>query len=83
MGWSVLSNNPLTKWKHWDPPLLLTTISCGPLDVISVEETSMTITSDVEGRRPTYDTVIEARITLEVDLNIGGLLCGAPSEEVS
>ena len=42
MGWSVLSNNPFKKWKHWALPLILTTITCGPLDVISVEETSMT-----------------------------------------
>ena len=40
----------------------------------------MTITSYVDGRRPDYDTVVEAQITLDVDLNVGGLLCGAPAE---
>ena len=40
----------------------------------------MTITSDVDGRRPDHDTMIEATITLDVDLNVGGLLCGAPAD---
>lgn len=38
---------------------------------------SMTVTSSVEGRRPDHETVIEAQITLDVDLNIGGVVCGA------
>tara|TARA_Y100000589_G_scaffold200391_1_gene189054 strand:- start:334 stop:954 length:621 start_codon:yes stop_codon:yes gene_type:complete len=193
-GWFVLTNKPFLKWQCWALPLLLSTITCGPLDVITVDETStttinkasifeqllgdigfgaflninlvdntqmrnqnveahqidsvyatalsltiteptsgqdfsfidsisffvstggeekvriawldtiapgttrleleiddidlspyatadsMTITSFVDGRRPDYDTVVEAQITLDVDLNVGGLLCGAPAE---
>jgi len=44
---------------------------------------SMTITSDVEGRRPEHETLIEAKIILMVDLNLGGILCGPGTDESS
>ena len=44
---------------------------------------SMTVTSYVDGQRPEYDTLIEAKMTLDVDINVGGLICGAPSDTES
>lgn len=44
---------------------------------------SMTITSDVDGRKPQEETSIEAKIALAIDLNIGGLVCGPPSDPES
>ena len=44
---------------------------------------SMTITSEVQGRRPLEETRIDAKILLAIDLNIGGLVCGPPSDSES
>ncbi len=37
---------------------------------------SMSITTEVVGRRPAQDTTVEARIVLDVDVNVSGVLCG-------
>ena len=38
---------------------------------------TMTITTDVVGRRPHYRTTIEATIVLGVDINVAGIICGS------
>lgn len=59
-------------------------LNLDPLDLAPYAAAeSMTITSDVEGRRPMEETDIEATILLEIDLNIGGLICGPPSDSES
>jgi hypothetical protein len=59
-------------------------LSLDPVDLAPYAAAeSMTITSDVEGRRPIEETDIEAKILLEIDLNIGGLVCGPPSDSES
>jgi hypothetical protein len=37
---------------------------------------SMTFTTAVKGRRPANATTIDAKVTLGVDVNVGGLICG-------
>lgn len=37
---------------------------------------SMNITTEVRGRRPENDTTVEATVTILVDADIGGVLCG-------
>ncbi len=37
---------------------------------------SMTLTTEVSGRRPSMDTTVEAEVVLRVHVNVGGLLCG-------
>lgn len=37
---------------------------------------SMDITTNVQGRRPSQDTVVDARLLLDVDVNLGGVICG-------
>jgi|MDTC01.3.fsa_nt_gb hypothetical protein len=38
---------------------------------------SMTITTDVTGRRPNRQTTLDAEIVLSVDVNVAGILCGS------
>lgn len=37
----------------------------------------MTITTDARGNRPEQDTTVEAKIDIVVDVNVGGVICGA------
>lgn len=37
---------------------------------------SMNITTSARGRRPDQDTTIDAKITLDVDVNVDGVVCG-------
>jgi hypothetical protein len=37
---------------------------------------SMSITTESNGRRPRQDTTVDAAISLDVDVNVGGALCG-------
>ena len=36
----------------------------------------MSITTEASGRRPDVDTIVEATLDLEVDVNIEGVICG-------
>ena len=38
---------------------------------------SMTFSTAAKGRKPASDTTLEAKVVLGVDVNVGGLLCGA------
>ncbi len=52
------------------------------LDVEAVDLTpyvtapSMSVTTDVTGRRPQYETTVQATMRLDVDVNVSGVLCG-------
>lgn len=38
--------------------------------------TSMTFTTTASGRKPNNTTTVEAKIVLDADINVGGLICG-------
>ncbi|MDF1561728.1 MAG: hypothetical protein P1V51_01720 [Deltaproteobacteria bacterium] len=44
---------------------------------------SMAITTQVQGRRPRERTTIEASLRFQVDVNVGGLVCGGGKDEAT
>ena len=73
----TLDRKLIAQGSDFEPGLKIVGLDVEPLNLAAyASEESMTITTDVEGHRPDYQTRIKADITLNIDVNVAGVLCG-------